>query len=58
MMHFTLELLRRSRAYYNLLIHNGQNCEDIEIFMQHKDHSKVSTVVLVPNSKTIPLTNG
>ena len=30
-MHLTLELLRRSRAYYNFLNYYGPNCEDIEI---------------------------
>ena len=48
MMHLTLELLRRSGAYYNFLNYNGPNCEDIEICTQHKDHSRSSIVVLVP----------
>ena len=37
-MHLTLELPRGSRAYYNLIC-NRPNCE-VEICMQHKDHSK------------------
>ena len=60
MMHLTLELPRRLEPIIIILfIYNGPNSEDIEICcMQHKDHSKSSTLVIVPISTTKPLTNG